>query len=78
MKQLIGRLKQLRDSMVAKVRDVFASKQGKSFLKVGSNNMNSGMGNPIIIQKVGSNRWTRLKNIVMFPWNYVWHGKAEL
>ncbi len=78
MKQLIERLRQLPASVIAKVKDMFAHKEGKTALKLGSNLQSGGKDNPLILTKRGSNRWTRLKKLIMFPWNYIWHGRAEL
>ena len=78
MKQLIERLRRFPASVIEKVKDVFAHKEGKAVLKMGNTLSNSGNGNPLILMKPRSNRWTRLKKIIMFPWNYVWHGRAEL
>ena len=63
---------------VAKVRDAFAHKEGKVIIKLGNSNQNSKKGEPLVLIKVSSNRWTRLKKIIAFPFKYVWHGKAEL
>ena len=63
---------------VAKVKDAFAHKEGKALLKMGTNISNSGNGNPLILMKPRSNRWTRFKRIVSFPFKYIWNGKAEL
>ena len=30
------------------------------------------------IVSLRSTRWERFKNIVLFAWRYVWHGKAHL
>ena len=32
----------------------------------------------ILISSRGSTRWERLKNLVLFAWRYVWHGRAQL
>ena len=63
---------------VAKVRDTFTHKEGKLILKIGNTLQNTGKGNPLEINKLGSNRWTRFKRVVSFPFKYVWYGKAEL
>jgi len=78
MKEIINKVRALPSRFIAQLKDTFAHKEGKCVLKLGNSLQNSGAGNPLILMKPRSNRWTRLKKMVMFPWNYVWHGKAEL
>ena len=63
---------------VAKVRDAFTHKEGKTMLRGGTTVINAGNDKPLVLMKPRSNRWTRLKKIIAFPFKYVWHGKAEL
>lgn len=32
----------------------------------------------MIISSRGSTRWERFKNLMLFVWRYVWHGRAQL
>lgn len=31
-----------------------------------------------LVSSKGSTRWERFKNLVLFAWRYVWHGRAQL
>ena len=64
--------------LFAKVKDAFSHKEGKTILKLGSNIQNSGLNKPMVVMKPLSNRWTRFKRLVTFPFKYIWYGRAEL
>jgi hypothetical protein len=78
MKEIINKALALPTRLIAKLKDAFAHKEGKMILKMGTTLTNSGSGNPLVLTKMHSNRWTRFKRLVMFPFNYVWHGSAKL
>ena len=54
------------------------NKNGKTILVLGRDSMTSPRNQPARLTKLRSNFWTRLKNIVLLPWRYLFYGKIEL
>ena len=54
------------------------NKQGKTVLRLGRDTMTTKNGEALFVLKTRSNFWTRLKNIVLMPWRYLFTGKFEL